>query len=644
VALHVSAVAVSPAAEALPQAWTCLPEQTVAIARIPGGRAFFEALTANTKLGSVLANPERLDKLAALLRDEDDADWDELVAELAKYKLKPDDLKLLFAGELGAAITVESRGTAGPLGLIFGWIEPGDDLAERLYAAVQQAIEEREPGDATLKRSDLEIAGQNVMHLRYVRSMRKANIKIGASVGGKRGVQAERDVEIDEEQTKGEDHFFVTRIGNRIAALAHVEGTPLEPDSDASRDVAERAQQAFGQFLEAHRGAEGGRSLTMMEAPGLAAALPAGLPAVEIVADTRPVVKMFLDAAGHADEKRRESADRSARLVKALALDALGPLAYRSALDGNLLRTGIFLGAAEPRTGLAALLDQAALPAHPPAWVSSEVVSYEQLSFDLGKAYVRLKEMLIEQLGDETRAAFDLIENQVSQRLDTDIDLLLSSLGTQHSAVSFPAKADPAKEDADGDVSVGGNRSAVVWQVKDEALWKRVLQLGATFAGQEPVEEQGFLGLRLNHPSFEGGVFLGRGFLVVGAGADVIESVLAMLRNPPAGSASLAGSPLAARAAELLAPAPGLTYQINDNNRNLKAARKTIEPALQVLRGRDANNDAARGPLTKAQIEIILGLIPSETELEGVLGVGVSQSTLDDTGLTNRGVLELPRP
>ena len=100
----------SPATAAdLKPSWTCLPEETVALLRIPGGNAVAESLKTRTKLGALLFNPERIDRLGDLLGEQGREEWDEFTQELAKYDLKISDLGLLLAGEAGLAITLEPR-------------------------------------------------------------------------------------------------------------------------------------------------------------------------------------------------------------------------------------------------------------------------------------------------------------------------------------------------------------------------------------------------------------------------------------------------------------------------------------------------------------------------------------------------------
>ena len=78
--------------------------------------------------------------------------------------------------------------------------------------------------------------------------------------------------------------------------------------------------------------------------------------------------------------------------------------------------------------------------------------------------------------------------------------------------------------------------------MKDEAPWKRLIQLAAGFAALTegmvtPAEEQGFVGLRIDvEDMFTGGVFVGHGYMVLGLGPDVIEPLLSAVRSPLEGA------------------------------------------------------------------------------------------------------------
>jgi hypothetical protein len=611
------------AQEKLRPSWTCVPEPTALIARIPGGQAFFEALKKQTKLGAVLSNSQRFDRLKSLLLEQADTreEWDTVVKELAKYKLTPEDAGLLFDGDLGVGVTVEPGSGKTPIALIYAWLEPGDDLADRMYAAVQQAVEEHSD-DA--KRADIELAGATVMHLTLKTSVPKVDPDVDAE---------------EADKVPADEHIFLAKVGKRLLGIMCV--TSADDAANKSDELAERLQSAFGKFLDAHH-RESDTLPAIMQTQGLAAAMPAGVPLMEVLMDVRPLYQLFVKAAENAEDTDKESAEKSLRMARALGAETLGTVAVRTSLDGNALASSAFVALPTPRVGLFTLLDQPTLPAEPAAWVSSDVVSYDHVSFDIGKAYSRIKGIVVDELGPDAGAGINFIENSITAKIGVDVIELLSSLGQQHSTVSFVPKVDAAKAD-EGD-SLGTGRTGVVWQVKNEDIWRKVMQLGAAATGQEPVEEQGFLGLRVSQGGFEGGVFLGRGFLVLGMGDEVIESVLSMLRNPPAGDASLRGSALYRRACELLPPQAGLTYQISDNNRNMKAVRQVMLTSLEAVKRQQAGADDEDVRRGLEILEKAIELLPSEDELEGTLGVSAAQTTVDDSGVVNRSVLDLPAP
>ena len=137
----------------------------------------------------------------------------------------------------------------------------------------------------------------------------------------------------------------------------------------------ESLKGVLARFLTAHSDSAAGPAFSLQETPGLAAALPAGVPVIEVLADLRPLAKLSETLA---DPKLH-------RILKALGTEQFGPVAYRVAMDENLLRSGFFLASAEPGTGILSLVDQPPLAAQPPAWVPAEVVSYAHLRFDLRK-------------------------------------------------------------------------------------------------------------------------------------------------------------------------------------------------------------------------------------------------------------------
>jgi hypothetical protein len=622
-------------ADEMKPSWACVPEDAVALVRVPGGQAYADALRTQTRLGGFLLDAERLQRFVEAIGEEGREKYDEFVQKLGKYGLKLSDAGNLFAGEAGYSLLLVGEGDARvPVGL--AWLEPEGDLAERLLAALEKLIEDQPAEENAVRRVDLELAGRSVIQL----SEPVIRVKGGADedAAGKNDDDRAAGPDALGRVMVGHFHVLIARLGSRLV-LAHDWGPTtaevkkrLKVDNPAEESEAaalEEVHALFARFLAAHDEADTSPKLRLAETPGLSAALPAGVPLLEILADPRPLVKLADTPDGQ----------RVFGVLKALAIDQIGPLAYRVALDHSVMRSGMFLSAPAPRTGILTLLDQPPLRPQPPAWVPADIVSFGQVSFDLGKAYSRLRELLLAELGAQIRPGLELVENQFQQFLQTDVPSALSSLGTEHSAINFMPEKEQQKPADRKSSSVMGfsDRTGLVWQVKDEALWTRILQLGAASGGMSMVEEQGFNGLRIQHGEIDMAVFLGRGYLVVGTGPGVVEPILSALRNPPAGESSLAASPLFARASELLPPEPCLSYSWSDTNRYLKVAHSVIASSTSVI------TDSSSAPAELKRLARALeSFMPSEEELDGVFGVSVTQTVVTDHGLVNRSALELP--
>jgi len=661
----------------------CLPDDAVLLARIPNGRAFFDALRQRTQLGAAILSEDRFNRVMKVVKEEGGKEWEEVVKQLEKYQLKLEDLPRLFDGELGFGLVAQPRGERAPLFVGLTWAEPSGDLADRMFAALEKIIDEQKQEEHATTRVDVDLAGNKVIHLTIPSVGLDVDSSAFAFPAGKvpSGEELEKWNEARRKAFENakrvvvdQSHILLTRIGNRVLMANTFPQSDAEVraalhDKDKKADLAtltgaEEVRGVFSRFLAAHAiASSGGMMDRVMATPGLAAALPGGLPLVEILGDPQPLLKLVAGMDPNVE-----------KVLKALAIDRIGPLALRSALDAGALRTGFFVSAPEPRTGLLTILDQPRLDPEPPAWVPSSVIGYTHLSLDLGKTYAQIRDLVISEFGDEAKQGFAMIEQQVASATKSDLPTLLSSLGHQHSMVSFPAKmAEPAVPLVAGPVVVPlgpSSREGVVWQVKNEEAFKRLMQLGAGFGALsggavKGAEEQGFVGLRLNLQGvLEGGVFVGRGYLLLGIGPDVVEPLMATVRNPPEGDAALRSSPLMTRGNALLTPEAGILYSLNDHNRSIKSWRQSVVSLLETFisqanggvlgipgtaaLGADeqpAELDAAEKAelaRTKALMEKIKGLLPTDEELEGVLGVGVGQAVVNQHGLLFRGAIELP--
>ncbi|HEY5310898.1 MAG TPA: hypothetical protein VIK18_00215 [Pirellulales bacterium] len=603
-------------AEDAKPSWACLPEDTLALLRIPSGNKAAEVLRTKTKIGAILFDPGRMAKIREAMSKEGSDDLEEASKALEQYGLKLDDCYKLLEGEAGAGVVLppgEPRLLA-----VLGWLEPDPELAGRLMTALDKVLEDYKDEDL-VKRKDIELADQKVIQL----TITPPDVEEDA-IEVKPG-RAQIDIRQFSDMPKVE-----VLLANKGGRLLSAYGIAI-PKGDADKAEAEAAardqlKDVFARFLVAHDAKDAGPKLRYLEAPGIGSALPGGLPLVEFMFDFRPLIKL-LDM---------PEAKQVKQIVKACGLNELGLFVSRATFEHSLLRGGSFLSAPSPRSGLLALLDQQqTLSGQPPAWVPADINSFSQLSLDLGKAYNRVKHIVIDQGGDAAREQFDRAELTVNQLLQTDIATLLSGLGNEHTSVDLP----PRKTDAGGNAGLAGitGSNVFVWKLTDEALWKRIVQTASVFMQKEIVEEQGFQGIRYDQGQVRLGLFVGRGYLVAGGGGtDTVETVLASLRNPPTGSAGLAGSKLFQRASELLPPRACLSYSIADVNRAVKTLRAALVTFTELAAGDDDND--------RAVIELIRSVMPTEEELNGALGAGVSQAGVGDQGLTIRTVYEVPAP
>ncbi|HVX64619.1 MAG TPA: hypothetical protein VHC19_28625 [Pirellulales bacterium] len=652
--------------------WTLVPETTLLVARVPGGGDFLAALRRQTKLGSVVLTEARLRRAFELWREENKESWEEIAQGLGQHGLKLEDWPKLLEKEAGFALVAEPRGNRAPLFIGLTWLEPGEDLAERLVKAVQSVVEEISDEPGAPRRMDLELAGHEVMHLAVPIKAAEPLDAESLFSGDDDELSQEKVQELikrhreklrDRKQIDADRvHVLAARLGRRLLianTFSQSSAEVLAKDEEARRDIdwdkltgIEEATGVFARFLAAHDGqAEGaGRAAQLLAAPGLAGALPEGTVLAEAFGDLKPLLEL---AALHGDGK-------AAKSLATWGIDSLGALAVRIALDGNALRIGAFVSAPEPRAGALSLIDQTPLPPEPPEWVPTGILEFQQFSFDLGEVYARFKELSLTEEGERAVQTFNQMEQAVQGTLQTDLATLLSSVGRRHIAIEFPPKHEPEPQDDEAKAAVAAfsQRVGMVWQVKDEQVWNRVMQVIGQFApaaggAVEAAEEQGFKGFRLHQGPLEIGLFFGRGYLVLGVGSEVTESLLSVLRTPPTGDASLRTSGLVERGRALLAPVPGLLYQISDAGLDVKSAKQGIERLIDLsltqpkLPGSPFGAAALAGEdsaASKALAARIKALLPSDSELEGVLGVSVTQASASPNGLLLQSAVELPAP
>jgi hypothetical protein len=618
--------------------------------RLPQPQEFVAALRTRTKFGATVLGGDRLERVWKLMVDKFGPDgggdtFDGWKKDLEKYGLRPADLTAALAHDVGFGMVVVPRDAGRPpLQVMLVWLEPGDDAAGRMFAAVKQMLEERAgEGESAPKRVDLEMAGHEVVWMQ--------ERVMGLDVGGIAG-DAEDDKEVGEQVAElqeriakaarvqvGVSHSFVTRIGGRLLIGQTIPTSPVlavRAAGDGPRDWeaesgVEEAKGIFQRFLAAHAAAAAAPLAEVFAMPGVREALPEGLAAIDIMIDPRVFMTAFGGNGAEAEEGRRRLAS--------VGLDAIGPVVWRQSLDGGRYHNGMFVSMPAPRRGLMRILDQDCDPSQPPSFVTSEATDLTQFSIDLGKAYQTVREVMVAAGGEEAGNMFTVAEMQAQGWLGLELPKVLSALGSRHWLIAYPSKIAAAVAAGRAAGNAGqqlnaANRGAIVWLVADEAPFLKILQQLAPMAGGTLAEEQGFRGIRVpNGPA----VFLGMNHLVVGIGEESLEKTIAGIRNPPAGEASLRESDLMRRAATLLPLDPVRMFSVGDATKTggMLGNFREIAAAMEPDDVPEEYRELFAG---------LKGLMPTAADMEGMFGASAATMRMTDAGIALRSVWEMPPP
>ncbi|NOZ39380.1 MAG: hypothetical protein GXP24_04040 [Planctomycetes bacterium] len=620
--------------------WDSLPEETVGALRIPDGQAFVEALR-ETKFGAVMLSDQRKAAITKVLESSGSGEWSEFQTQLKEYGLTTDDLLGLLAGESGYAVVMMEA--EEPMFAGLGWLEPGEELASKFFELLAKVIEEQDDEHPTM-RIDLTLADLPVMQLQVPSISFEYDDDYDLSDDYSELSDEEQEEALDIAVQKWEESavevisyntVLVAQLGDRLL-VAH---SYQAEDEETVATTSEQLSVLFGQWIAAHATGSAGFAPRLTDEPGAARVMALeGLPVFELLGDVAPLVKLLRASA--------PSGEKAEQIVRIIGLDGLGSFAMRSTVEGAEWRTQMSLAVPAPRQGLMQLLDQQPLAIDPPQWVPASTVEYTQWSFDLGKAYEIIKETVLREFPDRASAGYAMVEMQVQNFAQASLPEVLSSLGNRHILMSFGLESG----ESDGEVanSKVSERMAMVWQVEDEDLWGRLLKAITPLAGMAPgtefSEEQGFSGWRMKKSELEGGLFLGKGYLVLGYGSGVLESVLSTLNNPPTGADALRGSAVFAKAGAMIDLEPALAVQITDGGRYLSMAlnaiNRQLEQADKLADRIDDEDDEVSG--LKLMLSLAHAVMPSPDEIKGMVGVIVSRWEVNDDGVFGSSVQEMP--
>ncbi|MEM8944000.1 MAG: hypothetical protein AAGD11_02370 [Planctomycetota bacterium] len=621
--------------------WECLPEETVVALRVPNGQAVLDALR-ETKFGAVMLTEKRKASILSVCEKHGDDEWGEALETLRQYDLTFDEIASMFAGETGYAVTLAQNSEEQTVVLGLGWLQPGDELAAKFLDILARAVDEQD-ADLPVTRVDLEIADQSVMQLQlpsveteYTEEFILPDHYDDLSEDDQSDAynRAEEQFVASAVETTKYRVVLVCHVGDRLL-VAHT----FEAGAEEERDAAEQqVSDLMATVLAAHQaGGSDSFAPRLMDVPGIARTMTAnGVPTFELLGDLRPIV---------AAARRAMDGDEAERWFRLFGLDGLGPFALRQTADGPKWLTQFSLSLPAPRSGLMKLLDQEMLAIDPPQWVPASVVRYFQMSFDLEAAYETIKDELTREFADETEAGFAMAETQAQNFTQTTLPELLGSLGNRHTIMSFGGDSG-STDSEDSEPAEILERMAFVWQVSDEEVWSRLMKVIAPFTsmapGAEAAEEQGFSGYRMKSGANEGGLMLGKGYLVLGVGNGVVESVLSALNNPPSGSNALRGSDLFDRAAELSDLKPAMIAELTDNDRYMQMVMGKfndqigqVESMMEAMSDEDDDNGMFFFDLMRA-------IVPQADELSGLMGVSAASVEVNDDGVFSQALQELP--
>ncbi len=629
--------------------WQCLPEETVGALRIPNGTEVLDALRA-TKFGKVMFTEERKQALVEVWETHGDEEWAEYLEVLEQYELSTEDFFRLLAGETGYAVALTKDSNDEALFLGLGWLQPGEGLAAKFFEIIGKAIDEQDT-ETPITRFDLDLADQSVMQLHFPETRSEYLDEFELPDDYEEMTDEEQREAYEDARQAYQDSVVETsvnltvllcQLGDRLL-VAHQFGASAE---DEIEEVDQRLSTLFARVIEAHNsGGSDGFAPRLSSDPSVARAMSGeGLPVMELLADFRPIIQ-----AARAEVEDQDQFDKWFRLF---GLDGMGPLALRQTADGPNWRTLIAMSLPAPRAGLMQLFDQQMHEIDAPQWVPASAVSYFQLSFDLGQAYETIKAEVLREFSEETAAGFQMAELQVKNFAQVELSELLSSLGDRHTIMTFGMQAVDLEvsDDEDDDFDMGPSvldRTAFVWQLTDEQVWSKLLKVLAPFAGMAPgteaVEEQGFSGYRMKNGQMEGGLFVGKGYLVLGIGEGVIETTLSALNNPPSGSNALRGSELFAAAGDLITLQPAMLGEITDNDRYLRMVFRQLKDQFNQMETMLSGfgDEDEEGMFI---FDLMRAMLPADEELDGLMGASVSRAEVDDDGVFMDAVQVMPLP
>ncbi len=547
-----------------PPAWYMLPEQTVAVFRMPSLTATFDEAMNSTETGQVLASFPVFDLAAEFIQLNSNDETDRVRDFCEHYNLSVDDLRLLFDGDIGCAVLINAGDDPSESASFLLWLQPDPALAERLDAALLGCADiiVEETTETTSADTEEEFSSTEHWH-------RTDSILAGVDV-----------------------HTLGSTEGGGIAWAW--QGGRLIFSYSPNQEHVESSLERFVSALQVPE--MGSFAQGIQDLPHYQTAL---------VDDGRLVYELLVNPELLIEQldkqvQRNVSADvndPSRSLFDFADLEKIGPFFMRAASNGHESRTFGFWDMPAPRTGFFRLFDQQEVRQTVPTWVPERATQYAHISFSLESLYEVVRNVASLTGNDEH---LDTFEMQVRGVAQVDFPSILEAFGHKHTLVALPEIVEAA-ESTEAAVSFKMPRQAVIWEVDNEEVWTKLLQLvgmaqAAPF-GQNLVYENdtlGFQGWRMSGADMpvELGLYYGNGYasLIMGpARTGTVNEMLAILSKNTAGEQTLVQSEAYQRLSGTFSRQDGIAYAYSDAQSDFKIITNSLDDWADSAEGQEAD-------------------------------------------------------
>ncbi|WP_428389441.1 hypothetical protein [Mucisphaera sp.] len=644
--------------------WEALPEETVAVIRMPSTQAFIDQLRDTTALGKRILTDDRLEQIKTLITEENPDAFQEFVDNLEEAGFTPEDLITLATSNWGLAIVAEPRDDQPtPRWIVILWADIEEEMSAKLLEAYDRAFEENNE-DATFPstRIDFELAGYDVRQVSWpevdINHSHYQPVPPDFQNMDEQQMREHWQEQMRLRQEAAEpivtdmSHMLLTQApGRMIVTIGMPQLTNLDhdtlhnPDTDweALTDV-QTLHAVTARYLAAMEdGAEDPFVNKLRANREIDQIIPEAGSLFEIYADLGRLIQLLTNQIEN--DQGPEQAEMTRTVMSSIGFDNLGMTAITVSLNGQSLNQSMFISMPEPRAGILEVLGAVTLSPIPSAWVPADI-DYAHIGFDLALLYDVIVETATEIGGMQAEQQIAMGNGAAQGFVQADIRQILASLGTRHTIVaSDPVDVmvedfeyNPNTDDWDAVmVEEEVTPVAFVWDLTDQDIWQRIMTQAKTFLVGQPgaifdlADQQGFSGIRTTPgQNPEMAVMLGNDRLVYTVGPDITDRVIALLNNPPQGDAALANSELYRDADNLINFRPAMFTQIADSGQDMVESLRTAIEAL------DDNDDNAQ------LASRIKALLPSEEDLEASFGVNATQITLSNQGLLIHAEQALP--